>query len=154
MVTPRPAPHAFDLSGGRLCLDFANTVSNRGSDAPVDRLASYADLAAWAEQSGAAAPALARELGKRAAAHPAAAREALARALAVREALYRVFAAVARGRRPRPADLALVNEQVPSAFVRSRIAAAGEGFVLKVEASPDDLSSPLGPVVKSAIDLL
>ena len=79
---------------------------------------------------------------------------ALARALAVREALYRVFAAVARGRRPRPADLALVNEQVPSAFVRSRIAPAGEGFVLKVEASPDDLSSPLGPVVKSAIDLL
>src|SRR5881409_2988247 len=108
MVTGRTTPaaaaaaHTFDLSGGRLCLDFANTVSNRGSDAPVDHLRSYADLAAWAEQSGAAPAALARELARHAAAHPSAARTALAGAIALREALYRIFAAAAAERKPRP----------------------------------------------------
>src|SRR5438093_1265585 len=34
------APHMFDLSGGALCLDFANTVSNRGVDAAADDLRS------------------------------------------------------------------------------------------------------------------
>ena len=154
MVTPLAAAHAYDLSGGRLCLDFANTVSNRGTDAPVDHLVSYSDLLAWAGQAGAAAPALTRELSKRAAAQPSAARDALARAIVVREALYRVFRAIAGEHRPRPADMAVLNEQVPSAFARSRLAASGDGFVLKVEASAHDLTSPLGPVMKSAIDLL
>jgi|SRR5439155_26906427 len=148
------ASHTFDLSGGALCLDFANTVSNRGSKAPIDRMRSYGDLISWCEQSATASPALAGDLSKRAAAHPAAAREALTRAVAVREALYRVFAAVAADKRPRPADLAVLNEQVPDAFTRSRIAPAGDRFVLRVDLSADDLLSPLAPVVKSAIDLL
>src|SRR5438034_7641134 len=99
MVTGQTTPataaaaYTFDLSGGRLCLDFANTVSNRGSDAPADHLGSYGDFAAWAGQSGAAPPAIARELARQAAAHPAAARSALAHAIALREALYRILAA-------------------------------------------------------------
>ena len=148
------APHMFDLSGGALCLDFANTVSDRGSDAPIDRLTSYGDFLSWCEQSGAAGPAQVRELSKLAAAHPSAAREALARAIDVREALYRLFAAASGGKRPRPADLALVNEQIPLAFKRSRIAAAGEHYVLRVDAAADDLLSPLAPVIKSTVDLL
>src|SRR5438034_9550015 len=147
-------PYPFDLSGGILCLDFANTVSNRGAEAPIDHLRSYADLLAWSEQSGTAPPALARELSKRAARHPSPARDALAQAIAVREALYRIFAGVSLGKRPRPTDLALLNEQVPAAFTRSRIAAAGDRFVLKTDASADDLLSPLAPVIKSAVDLL
>jgi|SRR5437899_271436 len=158
MVTPASAtlsaPHTFDLSAGALCLDFANTVSNRGSEAPIDRLNAYADFLSWSEQSGAAAPAQVRELSRVAAAHPSAARDALALAAGVREALYRLFASAAAGKRPRPADLALLNEQVPLAFKRSRIASAGDRYVLRVDSSSDDLLSPLAPVIKSAIDLL
>jgi len=146
--------YRFDLSGGELCLDFANTVSNRGSESAIERLHAYADFLAWSEQSGAATPAQARDLSKLAAAHPGAARDALARAIEVREALYKLFSAASGGKRLRPADLTLLNEQVPFAFTRSRIAPAGEHYVLKVEATPDDLLSPLAPVVKSAVDLL
>jgi predicted RNA-binding Zn ribbon-like protein len=157
MVTshePAAAPHIFDLSGGALCLDFANTVSNRGSDTAIDRLAAYGDFLAWCEQSGAAAPAQIRELSKLAAAHPSAARDALARAIEFREALYRLFASAAAQRRPRPADLAVLNDHIPIAYKRSRVASVGDGYVLKVEAAPDDLLSPLAPVIKSAVDLL
>src|SRR5437016_4255324 len=110
-------PHyAYDLSGGRLCLDFTNTISNRGSDAPVDHLQSYDDLVAFAEQSGAVRPAAARELVHLASSHPAAARHEWTAALALRESLYRLFAALAGGDAPRPADIAALNDRVPSAF--------------------------------------
>ena len=75
--TATAAAHIYDLSGGALCLDFANTVSNRGSDAPIDRLLAYGDLLAWSEQSRAATPAQVRDLARLAAAHPSAARDAL-----------------------------------------------------------------------------
>src|SRR5438105_12879571 len=156
MVTSsrRSASHAFDLSGGRLALDFVNTVSQRGSAEPIDHLHAYGDLLAWAVQAGAAAPRVARPLAARASAHPAEARRVLARAIAVREALFRLFAAVAGSRAPRPDDLAAVNADLPAAFARSRIAASGGQFALSVAATADDLASPLAPVIRSAVDLL
>ena len=50
---PERAGWTFELLGGRLCLDFANTVSGmRGTD-PRDRLSDYLDLVAWGRQAGA-----------------------------------------------------------------------------------------------------
>jgi hypothetical protein len=40
------------LSGGRLCLDLANTASWRGSDQPIERLNIYRDLVGWSRQAG------------------------------------------------------------------------------------------------------
>src|SRR5437867_266741 len=62
MVTLRSEAYTFDLSGGRRCLDLANTVSDRGSDRPIDHLRTYGDLIAWARQAGAVAPGVARAL--------------------------------------------------------------------------------------------
>ena len=149
----RPA-YTFDLRGGRLCLDFANTVSDRGTDTPADHLASYDDFLAWASQAGAVTRSVAAVLARLAASRPADARAALNRATDLREAIYRVFAAVALGGSPRADDLRALNEQVPRAFSRSRLAAAEEGYVLTSDAPPDDLSGPLIPVMRSAVDLL
>jgi predicted RNA-binding Zn ribbon-like protein len=150
----RTEQYAFDLSGGRLCLDFANTLGDRGSEAPTEHLGSYGDFVAWAEQAGAAAPRAARALRRAAAARPAKARQVLADAIQLREALYRVFAAVAAGRTPPPADLTIVNEALPTAFERSRLVAADGGFTLTTGVSDDDLAAPLTPVVRSAVDLM
>jgi len=154
MVTPRSEAYTFDLSGGRLCLDLANTVSDRGSDHPVDHLRTYGDVIAWALQAGAVKPAVARALLDQAAARPAAAQRALATAIDAREMLYRLLAAVAAGKRPRPDDLAVLNDHVPAAFARARVAMADGTFVLTADAAADDLASPLAPVIKSAIELL
>ena len=154
MVTSNHADHTFDLSGGRLCLDLANTVSDRGSDSPTDHLRTYGDLIAWALQAGAVAPTVARELLARAAARPADARRALATAIDAREMLYGLFAAVAAGKRPRPHDLDRLNDHVPAAFARAHVALVDRRFVLEADAAGDDLASPLAPVVQSAIELL
>jgi predicted RNA-binding Zn ribbon-like protein len=153
-ITARSADYEFDLSGGRLCLDFCNTIGWRGSDEPNEHLRSYGDFVAWAEQSRAVTAREARALLRRATARPAEARQALARAIELREALYRVFAAVASGRSPRAPDLAIVNAAVPDAFERSRLVASRDGFTLAASVKDDDLAAPLTPVVRSAIDLI
>jgi predicted RNA-binding Zn ribbon-like protein len=153
-VTTRSEDYTFDLSAGRLCLDFANTVGDRGADQPSEHLRSYGDFVAWAEQAGAATPRAAHGLLRAAAARPAQAREALAVAIRLREALYRVFAAAASRRTPRAADLATVNEAVPAAFERSRLVPSAGGFTLTADVQDDDLAAPLTPVVRSAVDLL
>jgi predicted RNA-binding Zn ribbon-like protein len=150
----RTADYTFDLSGGRLCLDFANTIGWRGRDEPNEHLGSYGDFIAWAEQAGAVAPREARSLLRRAAAKPAEARHALARAIELREAIYRVLAAIAAGRSPRPPDLAIVNAAVPAAFERSRLVPSKAGFTLAAGVKDDDLAAPLTAVVRSAVDLL
>ncbi|SRR5712692_9617508 len=151
MVT---APYTFDLSGGRLCLDFANTVSNRGSQAPVDHLQSYDDLLAFMEQARALPPAAVRELSRAAASHAKAARQALDAAIGLREHLYDLFASLAAGRTPRAADLEALNARVPSAFARARLSNGRKGFTLTSEADAADPAAPLVPVVRSAVDLL
>ena len=153
-ITARSEEYAFDLSGGRLCLDLANTVSNRGGEHPIDHLRTYGDLIAWAAQAGAVSPGVAREIAARAAARPGEARQALATAIEVRETLYRLFAAIASGRRPRPEDLAALNGHMPAALARARLVRSDGRFVLKTEAAADDLASPIAPVIQSAIELL
>src|ERR1700724_2382251 len=45
------AEPVFEMSGGALCLDFANTWSDRGRP-ETDKLCGYADLLAFARQAG------------------------------------------------------------------------------------------------------
>ena len=150
----RTENYTFDLSGGRLCLDFANTVGDRGTGQPSEQLGSYGDFLAWAEQAGATTARAARGLRRAAAARRAQARQVLADAIRLREALYRVFAAVATGRTPRAPDLAIVNAALPAAFERSRLVPSAGGFTLAAGVREDDLAAPLTPVVWSAVDLL
>jgi len=150
----RTENYTFDLSGGRLCLDFANTVGDRGTDQPSEHLGSYADFLAWAEQAGATTARAARGLRRAAGARPAQARQVLADAIRLRESLYRVFAAVAAGRTPRAPDLAIVNAALPAAFEHSRLVPSPGGFTLAADVEDGDLAAPLTPVVRSAVDLL
>ena len=43
---------SLHLIGGRLCLDFANTTSGRGTDQRLEQLRSYGDLVAWSAHAG------------------------------------------------------------------------------------------------------
>ena len=149
--------YVFELSGGALCLDFANTVSERDTVAPVDHLRRYADLVSWARQAGLIDERRAAELVRRGEARPAEAGTALAEAVALREALFRVFTAVAAGGAPAADDLAAVNRRLPRALARQRIAPSASGFAWTwsdATGAPDALDSMLDPVLRSAADLL
>lgn len=140
------------LVGGRLCLDFVNTVD---AYEPFlgDRLDSYADLVWWVLRVAALGEAEAATLFAAADAEPDRAAEVLARAVTVRAALFRVIVATRAGEAADGADLAVVNDALARALGHQRIVPAEHGFAWSWEDAAD-LERVLWPVVRDAADLL
>ena len=113
-----------EFVGNALCLDFANTVNKRPNP-DRDALASVEALSHWAE---AAAPRLADEPLRDTPAPGSSAELAQARRL--REAIYRVFSAVASGGEPRPADFAAIVTTYASALAAAQPRHDGSHFSL------------------------
>lgn len=144
----------FELSGGVLCLDFANTLSYRGRVAPVERLTSYAALVAWGQQADVLTDREAQRLARAAACRPTEATTVHAHALTLREVLYRLFSAVAAGRAPDAADLTTLNRRLAQTLGWLQIGATPEGFRWRWNGPEDALDRLLWPVLRSAADLL
>lgn len=152
-VSADAGEHVFELSGGALCLDFANTLGDR-PHGEKEHLRGYADLLAWGRQAGALPAAELSELEGRALDRPRAAARALGRAMALREAVYRTFSALAAGGEPAAADLAALNRALRLALSRLRVAVAGQGFTWAWAQGGERLDAVLWPVVRSAADLV
>jgi predicted RNA-binding Zn ribbon-like protein len=147
------APYAFDFSGGELCLDFANTLSG-SRRRPKERLKSYQDLLAWGSQAGILNDEDVRYLGRIAAEHPRKAAAALADAIALRESLFRIVAAVIAGAPPKDDDLARLNAALPRALEHLRVAPRAKGCEWEWTGDAGALDRMLWPIARSAADLL
>jgi predicted RNA-binding Zn ribbon-like protein len=116
----RPAS-SINLIGGRLCLDFVNSMGARqvGSTGEMlvrdENLNDYLDLVAWAHHAGALTTLQAKALEKQASLRQDEARKVLRRGLTLREALYRTLRAILAHRVPQRHDLDIVNEEVQRA---------------------------------------
>jgi predicted RNA-binding Zn ribbon-like protein len=140
------------LVGGALCLDFANTVDPRSGSEREEFLDSYPALVEWAVHAGAIAVPVGRRLVTAGAHEPARAQRVLRRALALREAIYRLFAGQASAR-SRDDDLALVTDELHRAFAASALERRGAEYVFTF-AGDDALDQMLWPVARSALELL
>jgi predicted RNA-binding Zn ribbon-like protein len=142
------------LVGGRLCLDFVNTSSGRGTPTHQDHLAAYNDLLAWAHHAGAldakAALALA-DLGRR---KPIAARRLLTNAVKLRESLFAILTALARGLPPPDLALAGLNAALAASHRVARLERRSGGFSWAWPARPPQLALPLWLIARSAAELL
>ena len=111
----------FELTGGHLCLDLANTLDRRRTDHPREMLATYEDLLQWATQAGVVTPVEAGALHRRAARNPRAASGALGRTRRAREAIFRIFSAVAGSQVVAGRDLQLLDEMLATAATKRRL---------------------------------
>ncbi len=147
--------YRFELTGGRLCLDFANTLDERRTDRPRERLASYSDLLGWGAQAGAITRASAAALRARAVRHPAAASSVLKRARMIRKASFEIFSAIAAGR-PTPAGaLTVLNRAIRLAAGRRRLERRAGRFVWTWRGPAGlNLDAVLWPVAWSAGELI
>jgi predicted RNA-binding Zn ribbon-like protein len=143
-----------DLVGGKLCLDFANTFESRLGDHRSDYLASYADLVRWARHAGSLSEEEVRRLLLKAEDKPSEAAAAFERVVALREAVYRVFLAVAREEEPESSDLDALSAAHLGALAHCHIVRTADGFGWARVVGEDKLESPLWPVVFSATGLL
>jgi predicted RNA-binding Zn ribbon-like protein len=152
----RQSGYQFDLSGGELCLDFANTVSHRHlPQRRAEHLDSYADLVAFADQSKLLPPKLAANLRARASRDAAGARSAFRKSIVLRESLYRAFSAIAAGKRAPPADVQRINDFALAALQHRKLARTNGDY--RWEWQSDGRDSPdriLWPIAESAAELL
>ena len=153
MAQAATGEYVFQLTGGRLCLDFANTLSG-GRERPTERLIAYRDLVTWGRQAGVLSDGDARHLARVAAQHPHDAARTLAAAIALRETLYRIFSSVIDASGTAPADLAALNAALARAAARLRVVARADRFEWAWAADGEALDRVLWPVVRSAADLL
>ncbi len=142
------------LIGGALCLDFANTVEWHAGDQPQEMLTSYQDLVAWGRHAGVLSGPTAGLLLREGRRHPKEAEEVLREAVALREALYRVFVALAGRNTPAVEDLRLLNEAVSRALLQLRIVPTPGGFEWDWRHEGAALDRVLWPIARSAADLL
>jgi predicted RNA-binding Zn ribbon-like protein len=136
------------IVGGNPALDFANTVSARRGRFGPDRLATWSDLRDWSLRVGVLDPAEAASLAP----DGAEAAAALARAKRLREAIYRVFSAVAAGATPPADDLGLLGRMAGRAQAARRLEARPGGGAWAW--GPPDHDAPALRVAHDAAELL
>ena len=149
------------LLGGRLCLDYVNTIESP-RDRPQDFLRGYPDVVRWGRHAGVLADAETAALMQAGERRPQDATAVFARAIVLRGALTRIFRSVAGGGAPDPGDLDAARAEYLIALDRARLAPGGDGFAWTWDAPSArpaldlglDLDLPLWPVARSAVDVL
>jgi len=151
--TPADGPVPF-FFGGRLCLDFINTVNSRSRPATKDYLPDYAAVLGWCRQTGLFDETALRRLEEQARSAPDKAAGAYAVMIALREALHRIFHSVIARSHPPEGDMLLLNGRLREARGTQVLAAAGGDFCWTWDVARLDLNSPAYAVAVSAARVL
>lgn len=149
-----PPRGAFEFNSGRLCLDFTNTVRARPLSERVEYLNQYEDLLEWSRQATILTPGEASALGQEAHRRARQAAEALARAIALREAIHGLFSARAAGLPAPPADLRTLNQAIGLAMSHAGLTPSAGRFQWSWPEARLDLDRVSWWVARSAAELL
>ena len=148
MIDPSPRPiSAIRLDGGRLCIDFANSIHDRFAAVAEDYLATPDRFAEWARRTGAIGADEEVELPR----SDTARARLMADIRALRDAIFRLLAACVNGV-PAPADaLRIANDWLLKARKDQAISSDGQ---LVLRAAPGDISLPLKRIALDLVDTL
>ncbi|MHC4430150.1 MAG: CGNR zinc finger domain-containing protein, partial [Planctomycetota bacterium] len=109
---------------------------------------------AWGRQARTLTDREAVQLRRASGRRPERAREVFRRALVLRECLFRVFSAEARGNVPAAGDLAGLNTELSTVLPRLQLVRTGEVYAWSWSGAVDALDRMLWPVLRSAAELL
>jgi predicted RNA-binding Zn ribbon-like protein len=137
-----------------ICLAYANTLFWRGRDRPTETVHDFSNLLGWLENAAGVSAADLRNIAQWSRTHPVKAANVFADAIALREAIYRSFAAQAAAEHPRPKDFALLQRALAQAPARLQLASADGGYAWKIERLQPLAAHLLAPILWSAGDLL
>ena len=135
---------------GRVCLDFANTMDWRTSEAPQELIADYAALLKWSAARHTLSSATIRGLKALAAANPRRAAAVTSQSHALRSEMWKAADALSRG--DAAVVLDVINSFLESVPAQPRLIWTGAGCVHDLPGS--DLKEPLRPVIWSLSALL
>jgi predicted RNA-binding Zn ribbon-like protein len=147
------ADHDFEFVGGSVALDFANTLGGMHTAPTHEHLVEYKDLVDFGRSAATVSRLEARRLMEEGARQPARAAAVLRRAIALREAIWRVFAAFATNERAEAAGLATIQEEELAALKHGRFEQSGSNVTYRWS---DELTldRPLWEIARAAAELL
>lgn len=154
MAKNKSSPKDLELLGGRLCLDFINTVDWRGREKPVEFLKAYKSLITWGQHVKILTKSEAALLLRLALDSPQKAEKVLRDAIELRETLYRLFSCSINDEFPRQADIDLFNKHLSRTMARSKIVREKSDFILDSTGPKEELDRILNPIIRSSADLL
>ena len=135
-------------------LDFAGTLNWRKKSTPEDSLTAYSSLVHWSMGQQMLIPEQAGVLLWLGAEQPEEASATFQRAIELREAIYRLFSAIAHDEAPRQSDLDNVNAALTQGMAQARVFQTPEGFRWDWLDDTLTLDRMLWPVARSAAELL
>ena len=144
-----PVRAAAQFFGGRVCLDFANTMDWRLTDAPQELIPDYAAFLAWSRRRGTLPATAVARLRIQSARRAAEAAAVMQEARALRAEIWQAAEALRRGGRLR---LDPVNRRLAELPAQPRLLRGGMGFVHDLPG--EALEEPLWPVLWSLTALL
>jgi predicted RNA-binding Zn ribbon-like protein len=146
----------FEFIGRSYCLDLCNTMGGKRGEITREYLNTYLDFLSWSQQAGLVSHRQAQILAGKAVPHGAEAAAVLERTHRLREAIYGLFLAVLKSKGPSKTDVATLNGELARNQQRLQIECSKgpNAFAWVWKAEPPELDHPLGPVARSAAELL
>ncbi|MCI0415879.1 ABATE domain-containing protein [bacterium] len=166
MNTEKRAVSAIKLIGGRLCLDFVNTIGGRRPDLSHarktaafytirdEKLNDYPDLVAWARRVELLTEPEARQLAVQARRNEPEASVIWKRAIQLRESIYRICTGRLSGEIPQASDLEVLNRELQAAFDRTKLSMEKSNFHWEWTNATGSLERILWPIADSAAAML
>jgi predicted RNA-binding Zn ribbon-like protein len=144
----------LDLKSGHPALEFTNTVNDHASAHPGETLLKYEDLLSWAKKAGLLRGAQVEQLARKAANQPGEAARIFAKSRELREAMYRIFVAQAKGKFPVDTDLIILNLVLANLTRGAQVVHHSGRFEWQWNFDENGLEAPLSIVALSAVDLM
>lgn len=141
------------LIGGRLCLDFVNTVDRETNGYSHEWLTEYSDLVVWGRQTQTLTAQQAKHLLQKAQQQRKRANAIFDRAIQLRETLYRIFSAISARQSPQAQDLAQFNSMLIQTHTHLQLVFTEKQFVWSWNDS-HHLEYMLWQIIRSASELL
>lgn len=144
----------FEFSGGRLCLDFINTLSDRWRVQPVEVLHTYADLLAWARLAQILDEKQSAQLERGAERQPQLAAHGLVEIKQARNVLFQMMSKIAGGRPGNAWEIGQFNQLFTASMTHLSLMPRGPGFAWHWSEQGNSYHLPLWPIIRDAAELL
>ena len=142
------------LVGSELAFDFTNTSSGRGGPQHIEHLRTPEHLLIWARHATILTSRDGEYIEKRIAANSALGTQLLDRALALREVIYAIGTACARGRRPRSKHVDALARVYAACIHTARLSPCEANFAWVWQPEDGVVEAILGPIALSALTTL
>jgi|SRR5579859_595925 len=144
-----PLRAASQFFGGRVCLDFANTVDWRTSVDPQELVPDYASFLAWCVRRGTVSRQMAASVALCARSSPTRVKEVMSDASSLRAQVWKIADALREHQQP---DLSIINTMLLRLPPQPALLAQRDTYLYDLPG--DDLAAPLWPILWSLTAVL